>query len=136
MLSFSYMSRRALISAVFLGISALLFGAGCSKSVTGFMPGKTGTQKATQGGVTINPNQGAPSFTMDEITMHATSTDCYVAINDKVYDATEYIKHMKDTKRVLDVCGKDATSVLASDLASKATGTAALGTFEIGVVEK
>lgn len=73
---------------------------------------------------------------MDEIALHASSTDCFVAINEKVYDATTYVGRAKDPQRIIDVCGKDATQALAADLASTATGTAALGTFEIGTVEK
>jgi len=132
----SSMNRRTLLPAVFLCVSALLLGAGCSKSVSESTSAPTKTSKTIQKGVSINPNQGSPSYTMDEIALHASSTDCFVTINDKVYDATTYVKHAKDPQRVTDVCGKDATQTLAADLESKATGTAALGTFEIGTVQR
>lgn len=130
------MIRRFLAPAVILSLSTLLFGAGCSKSPSGSAAVQQKKSQPLQKGVSINPNKGSPSYTMDEVALHATSTDCYVAINDNIYDATEYVKHVKDMKRILDVCGKDASQALASDLTSKATGTAALSTFEIGTVQK
>ena len=54
----------------------------------------------------------APSwvFTFEEVSRHSTKDDCWLIIEDKVYDVTRYIpKHPAKPTTILDACGKDAT---------------------------
>lgn len=53
------------------------------------------------------------TFTLEEVAMHATPEDCYLAIEGKVYDVTEFIASEKHPggKAIIAGCGKDATSM-------------------------
>lgn len=53
------------------------------------------------------------SFTFEEIAMHATPTDCWFAVEDKVYNVTKYIESNKHPggSIILQGCGKDATEL-------------------------
>ncbi|GBG24788.1 Succinate dehydrogenase ubiquinone flavoprotein subunit, mitochondrial [Hondaea fermentalgiana] len=50
------------------------------------------------------------AYTMDEIAKHTTKDDCWVILNDKVYDVTEFLEnHPGGAKAILLYGGKDAT---------------------------
>ncbi len=52
-------------------------------------------------------------YTLEEIAMHATKTDCWFAIEGTVYDVTKYIEANKHAggDAILEGCGKDATTL-------------------------
>ncbi len=43
--------------------------------------------------------------------MHPNKTDCWMAIEGKVYDVTSFIEKHPGGERILQGCGKDATSL-------------------------
>ncbi|NCN06639.1 MAG: cytochrome b5 domain-containing protein [Candidatus Pacebacteria bacterium] len=53
------------------------------------------------------------TFTLEEVAMHATPEDCYLAIEGKVYDVTEFIASEKHPggEAIFFGCGKDATEM-------------------------
>lgn len=67
-------------------------------------PGQTGDQPAAT---------GTKSITLAEVSRHATSTDCWFAVDDKVYDVTPFIATAKHPggAAILAGCGKDATAL-------------------------
>ncbi|KAM5538176.1 hypothetical protein V8D89_008063 [Ganoderma adspersum] len=51
------------------------------------------------------------AFSLDEVSKHNSSSSCWVIINNKVYDVTEFLPdHPGGTKIILKYAGKDATS--------------------------
>lgn len=45
------------------------------------------------------------SFTIDEVAKHATGNDCWIAINEKVYDVSSYIpKHPAPKSAIVKYC--------------------------------
>ena len=46
-----------------------------------------------------------------EIAQHSTAEDCWFAINEKVYDVTEYITVHPGGQAIVNGCGKDATEL-------------------------
>ena len=49
-------------------------------------------------------------FTLEEISKHNTSTDCWIIIDDFVYDVTSYIdKHPGGSDKIIKYAGNDAT---------------------------
>ncbi|MFA5130350.1 MAG: cytochrome b5 domain-containing protein [Patescibacteria group bacterium] len=121
---------------IIFGAGLILVGAGCSKT-TATNSASPKTQQHASGkniGVTINPDKGSPAYTSQEIGAHATSTDCWLTINNRVYDVTTYLKQARTQKHIVDFCGKDATQDL-STLLSATTGSSSLANFEIGTVE-
>lgn len=53
------------------------------------------------------------TISLEEVAMHATPEDCYLAIEGKVYDVTGYIAGEKHPggEAIIAGCGKDATSM-------------------------
>ena len=53
-------------------------------------------------------------FSLSEVQLHNSSKDCWIVINDKIYDITKFIKdhdvHCKYSK-LSDFCGKDASTL-------------------------
>lgn len=51
----------------------------------------------------------AKTYTPGDVSLHASETDCWMIIEDKVYNATEFISKHPGGKAILNGCGKDAT---------------------------
>lgn len=50
-------------------------------------------------------------ITLAEVAKHATETDCWMVISDKVYDVTKFIPNHPGGKLIIGGCGKDATKL-------------------------
>jgi cytochrome b involved in lipid metabolism len=76
------------------------------------------------------------SYSLAEVELHDKATDCWLAINGKVIDATQFIaegKHPND--KILNGCGKDATTMFKNiPKHSGPTPQEALKIYEIGVL--
>ncbi len=60
-------------------------------------------------------NQERPSqnngYTLQSVSSHDSETDCWLLIDEKVYDVTSYLgKHPAGAKAILPYCGGDATT--------------------------
>lgn len=53
----------------------------------------------------------AMTYTLADVATHASSSDCWTVINNKVYDLTSYIPQHPGGDEVLRACGKDGTSL-------------------------
>jgi len=54
------------------------------------------------------------TYVMTNVAQHATRTDCWVVLEEKVYDVTSFIQEHPGGERILEGCGKDATSLFQS----------------------
>lgn len=90
-----------------------------TRSVTGIYPnGCTGGNPSNSRSCTYTPpvNTPAPSsgYSLSEVATHNRSSDCWMVIEDKVYDVTQYIPyHPGGQSRIINNCGIDATSIFA-----------------------
>jgi cytochrome b involved in lipid metabolism len=69
-------------------------------------------QQITQLGIKQNPqvDQTEAMLTIDEISKHSQTVDCWIMISDKVYDATDYLEHHPGgANEIIPYCGRDAT---------------------------
>lgn len=91
---------KKVIKLSVLILSAIVF-AWCTTQTT------PATETTTaQSGTTINSTR----FTLDEVAMHATQSDCRTAINGNVYDITSaFGKHKWWDKALLWLCGIEWT---------------------------
>lgn len=66
----------------------------------------------TQDPAQITPGDvsGESAITLEEIALHATQSDCWMAINGNVYDVTDFISSHPGGQAIVFGCGKDATS--------------------------
>ncbi len=63
--------------------------------------------------VTQNNVDTSVSYTLDEVVKHSVKTDCWIAINGKVYNATDFIASGMHNDKILNGCGKDASEMFA-----------------------
>jgi cytochrome b involved in lipid metabolism len=54
---------------------------------------------------------GTMSYNMEEISEHASAEDCWLLIEGKVYDVTEFVNGHPGGKAILEGCGMDATEL-------------------------
>ena len=77
-------------------------------------------------------------YALSEIATHNSATDCWLAIEGKVYDITEFIGSHPGGQEILRGCGLDATAFFTSRPGSgtphSAVAEAKLDQFEIGVL--
>lgn len=66
---------------------------------------------ATTGGPTTpSTNQTTTSYSLTEIAKHSSETNCWLLINNKVYDVTKFIPdHPGGVSQIIPYCGKEAT---------------------------
>lgn len=63
----------------------------------------------------VNTEFGSLTFSSSEVTAHNSASDCWLIIEDKVYEVTEYVPlHPGGEQEILDVCGADGTSLFNS----------------------
>lgn len=78
----------------------MVIGAGCGSAQA---PAATTTIPAA--------NTQAKTYSLSDVAKHATSTDCWMIISNKVYDVTSYIPNHPGGDRITAGCGKDATTI-------------------------
>lgn len=75
-------------------------------------------------------------YTLADVALHAKETDCWMAINDKVYDLSAYIpEHPSRPAIILPWCGKEASEAYRTKMKGKphsAMANELLETYEIG----
>lgn len=64
----------------------------------------------------------AATYTPADVAAHSTATDCWVIINNNVYNLTSFIpSHSGGSNVILGVCGKDGTAIFNSGPHSSTT---------------
>jgi cytochrome b involved in lipid metabolism len=70
------------------------------------LPAAMSTDKTMDNTVTEEKKKG---YTLADVAMHKTESDCWMAINGKVYDATNFVKDHPGGPAILKGCGIDAS---------------------------
>lgn len=55
------------------------------------------------------PTTSPKIYTLNEVSMHTVKTDCWMIVNQKVYDVTKFIPTHPGGKSIIKGCGIDAT---------------------------
>lgn len=55
------------------------------------------------------------TYSLDEVAKHSVKTDCWIALNGKVYNATEFIASGMHNDKILNGCGKGCIRNVCSD---------------------
>jgi hypothetical protein len=71
-----------------------------------FLKGKNTVQPV----VTPAPTKGS-GYTLGDVAKHSTDSDCWMAIENKVYDVSQFVSKHPGGKTILNGCGKDATTL-------------------------
>lgn len=91
-----------------------LYYATMKRYLLGYSLGLVMTITAFTGCGTTNPTTSTnttPVYSLTDISSHATAEDCWMAIEQKVYDVTAFIPQHPGETRILDGCGRDATDL-------------------------
>ncbi len=104
-----------LIIGALMAFSLVAFGCIATENVaspTAFVSANAATTAPTDlGAATTTPTDAKPDrFAMSEVGKHAVKGDCWLAIQGKVYDVSDYTKH-PGGEAILEGCGKDATTL-------------------------
>jgi len=60
---------------------------------------------------TEQPPNGTQTFTQEEVSEHASTDDCWLIIEQSVYDVTDFVsQHPGGADQITSQCGKDATT--------------------------
>lgn len=75
------------------------------------------------------------SYTLADVAKHADANSCWSAVNGKVYDLTKWInQHPGGPRRILAMCGKDASDAFNGQHGGQARPAKELAGFEIGTL--
>jgi len=74
-------------------------------------PNSRNSLTASNGQTTTN----ASALTKEDVARHATNNDCYLIINNKVYNVSSYIgQHPGGSRTITSRCGQEVTGIFAS----------------------
>ena len=77
------------------------------------------------------------TFTLAQVAAHNTESDCYSAIDGKVYDLTAWInKHPGGDRNILRICGIDGSAAFDGQHGGESRPERILAGFEIGTLIK
>lgn len=98
---------------IILGLGILLFTLGCVNSSA-----NTNTNEVVNTPVNTVPSPQTPPventatiFTLSDVAAHAQPSDCWTAINGKVYDLTDFVNGHPGGPAILQACGIDGTTL-------------------------
>ena len=74
----------------------------------------TATGTASNAATTTPSSTAATTVTPTALAQHASSADCWMAINGTVYDVTRFVSSHPGGSAILKGCGKDATQMFNS----------------------
>lgn len=107
----------AVLALIVTGVTIVVGHSGAEAAWSGTLGG---TNDRPTVAASSSPASGKPSasstatkaaLTMAEVAKHADATSCYSVVNKNVYDLTKWIdQHPGGAKRILDMCGQDATA--------------------------
>jgi cytochrome b involved in lipid metabolism len=79
----------------------------------------------------INISATSTSYTLAQVSSHNNANDCYLVINNKVYDVTTYTgSHPGGTRSILSKCGQEVSGLFASIHSNRAWDL--LGQYYVG----
>ncbi len=84
-----------------------------------FIPNQTSSELKSQSTTVqkqINPTSTMEtSYSLSEVAMHNSATNCWLVIEQNVYNVTDFIPQHPGGEEILKGCGKDATSLFQSE---------------------
>lgn len=84
---------------------------------------------------TETTTQPAGTYTMAQVSSHATENDCWSSLNGNVYDLTSWVsRHPGGSKAIIGLCGTDATAKFEGKHGGSSAAQAALALLKIGTL--
>lgn len=144
------MQQRLLVSGLILafilvvGYGVMRFTSNEEVSQTAMPEAVTSTnaaqKEATTGAVDQAPEpttEAKAALTAAEVAKYATEKDCFIIVNDGVYNVTGYIpRHPGGKREIVPLCGKDATSAFEGQHGGDRKPEMMLAQLKIGDLQK
>jgi len=130
------MSRLTTIIAkvLIVPIALVLPLTACSSAAS--FPAQDTSAVSTTAGAGTNVDLAAKKYTMATVKKHHTRSSCWSVVGKNVYNLTKWIsKHPGGSKRILSMCGKNATSAFRSQHGTGGKANKILATYKIGVLK-
>ena len=100
---------------------------------TGSTTSNTNENMASTSMMASSTNMMVKTYTISDVALHKTSTNCWTTISGEVFDLTTWIKqHPGGDKAILSICGIDGTKAFEGQHGGKAKVEMKLETFKIG----
>lgn len=97
-------------------------------------PTETTNSESEEGNTTQTTNPA--SYTLTQVSLHASETSCWTIIDGNVYDLTMWIgQHPGGEKAILSICGKDGTAVFSGKHGMNGKQATILAGFKIGTLK-
>ena len=129
------MIRKGYMVSMVLTILLTLLLAACAQTQDDTMDDNPGTDTDDEPTAVQDP-----TFTMEEVAQHDTRDDCWIAIDGKVYDVTDFITSHPGGSAILEGCGTDGSELyetrpMGSGTPHSARARDMLQDYHIGDVE-
>jgi cytochrome b involved in lipid metabolism len=105
-------TKQTKYTVLLLVVLSIIFISGCDQSPQEQL--QDSVQKAMDTGITSSTDVSmmtSDSYTLTDVAMHNTKEDCWMVINNKVYDVTNYISSHPGGPAILEACGIDGTEL-------------------------
>jgi cytochrome b involved in lipid metabolism len=104
-------------------------GAAYSKDPTAVVSPPSEIPAPASSQATVNPE----GYTLDDVAAHSTIDDCWLVVDDIVYDPSGYAAaHPGGAARIADICGTDATEAFRNQHQNQGAPNRTLAGFEVG----
>ncbi len=96
----------------------------------------TETKNSGNEEVTTTQTTTPVSYTLTQVSMHASEISCWTTIDGNVYDLTTWIgQHPGGERAILSICGKDGTVVFSGKHGMNGKQATILAGFKIGILK-
>lgn len=86
--------------------------------------------------ITLPTGGTVTSYTMSEVKLHNTQSNCWTVVNGSVYNVTSWIsKHPGGQGAIVGMCGVDASSAFSGQHGGQSRPASELASFKIGVIK-
>lgn len=137
---------KKLLLMVLFTLSSGVALAGCLPERVAPTPESSPTPEASASETSTSPSSTvsattdeAMQYSLEELAKHNTASDCWIGIEGKVYNVTDFIGQHPGGQAILFGCGKDATAVFnkrANGTPHSEDARALLPQFEIGTLKQ
>ncbi len=123
----------AIIALLFIGIGVTLF---LSFKDSGESPYTESPANTTPSNATeTSAETPAQTFTMSEVAIHSSASDCYTVIEGSVYDLSNFVgKHPGGEEAIMSICGKDGTAAFSNQHGDDRRPNNTLSSLKIGTL--
>lgn len=132
-----------------VAISIIIFSVFMSYVVVGGFLQKQQKESAAENATTAPATSTAPAasssttktFSVSEVSAHSTTTDCWLIINNNVYDVSKFLaEHPGGAATIIPYCGKEATKAFdtqdrGSSGAHSSNASSMLADYQIGILK-